>query len=668
MILSHKFHTRRLNILYNTYNPITSLVLQDIFRHNYPMSAFALIFNRDGSQPVAPEYLRAMLARLAHRGPDGRDTWLAGNFGLGFMHFQVTPEDVGTSQPVTDLSDRIHLMFDGRLDNRDEVLTTLGIGKAESHALPDTEIVLRAYLRFGDAAFSKLIGPMAAVIVDTVEQRVTLVRDSLGCRSLYYYLDHQVLVVASEPHAVMAHPAVSETLNERTLVRWCAVMAPQMGSTFYTDVSEMLPAHVLEVSADRVHQWRHWTPDPEKRLNYRSEDEYAEHFRELLTHSVRACLRSTTPVAVSMSGGYDSTSVAALAAIELAARPTPERLLTFSWRFDDLPECDETPFIDIMNQHFNMKATSIRGDDAWPLRDWETWPHTPNHPDGSPYRLLKMRLYQAVADAGARVLLTGGYGDQLLSSGQYWLAEMIRNRKYIVALRNLPPYIRRIGIRRTLTSRNLFNIVSWLLDTIPSGRRIQPNKKPVLPQWLTPSAQNMLAEELPDTWPPLASHPTRSDHYESMFGSYTTTGGVLEIFSGSQKNIEFRAPYQNQQLVEFAMALPAYMVYNGQRSKYIVYKAMDGILPESVRHAQSRGSLGSLYRRGLLDKECAIVEKLLNGHDTIWRRYVHPAALSQAMERLHVAGDGSFLLVPWLCTSLEKWRMQLYSPLMSAAI
>ncbi len=227
--------------------------------------------------------------------------------------------------------------------------------------MADAALALQAFLRWGDACFEHLLGPLAAAIVDTVEQRVVLARDALGSRSVYYHLDEHLLVAASEPFAVLAHPSVSDVLDERTLIRWYAVMAPRMGATFFADVSELPYAQAMAVDRTLVRQWQHWQVDPEQRLHYRRDDEYAEHFRDLLTESVRCRLRATTPVGVSLSGGYDSSSVAALAAKELATQPGAVRLKSFTWLFDELPECDERKYAQAVVDHCGLESVDHSG-------------------------------------------------------------------------------------------------------------------------------------------------------------------------------------------------------------------------------------------------------------------------------------------------------------------
>ncbi|MBN1428625.1 MAG: hypothetical protein JXB07_09570 [Anaerolineae bacterium] len=624
------------------------------------MSGFALIFNRKG-EPISSDTLKAMLSRLVHRGPDGCRMIATNNIGLGCQHFWVTPEDVGVLQPLSDRSGRYHILFDGRLDNRGELLSALGITDRTDRALSDAELALRMFVQWGNDCFGRLLGPTAIAIVDSVEQRVVLARDAVGHRTLFYYLDPSVLVVASEPYAILAHLAVSPDFNETTIARWYAIMPPQMGSTFFAHVSELPPAHILSVSIDKTHQWRYWDIDPERRLCYHREEDYAEHFLDLLKESVLCRMRATTPISVSMSGGYDSASVAAIAAMALDSRPEAERLLTFSWIFDELPECNERPAIEIMNRHFNTIATHIPGDDAWPLRNWEAWPYNPNMPESDVYRLLRERLYQAANQAGSRVVLTGMYGDELAQGWDYWLVDLLREGRMGAALVGLFKQFYHHEQWHPPFTPSLFKMASWLLTVIPAGHRIRARcRQSVSHPWLKPYTQSLLDRESPDTWLPSAEKTIRPGHHQAMLGTRSVLNHSTEIFYSNRALIDVRYPYHDRRLIEFALALPAYHIYNGQRNKYIVYQAMNGILPELIRVKRSRGPLRSLYKRGLVQQERSTVDAILNNPNASWRRYVKDEAPFDEIEQLASTSNGHQPLIPWACVTMEIWHSQRY--------
>jgi asparagine synthase (glutamine-hydrolysing) len=340
-------------------------------------SAFALLFHRDGAA-ADPAGLGAVLRSLAHRGPDGCDLWTRGPFALGHQRFWTTPEEVGERQPLAGTGGRCRLLFDGRLDNRQELAAALGL-EADGGAFSDAALVLRAYERWQERSLERLLGPFALAVVDLPERRVLLGRDALGDRTLFYVLRPELLAVASEESALLALPGVSSRLEEESLARFFAVQAPASGATFFAAVRELPPAHGIAVEGTRVRAWRHWEAGPEPRLRLRGDREYAERFAATLAAAVRCRLRSTAPVAVMMSGGLDSTAVAALAARERRGGGAGE-VRTLSWTFDELAECDERRYMDAVVERWGLPALRFCGDDAWPLAHPESWPRNPNTP------------------------------------------------------------------------------------------------------------------------------------------------------------------------------------------------------------------------------------------------------------------------------------------------
>ena len=328
-----------------------------------------------------------------------------------------------------------YLLFDGRLDNRAELLAGLGMSSSQP-ALSDAALLLHLIARWGADCLARLVGPFALALYDRHEGRVTLARDAMGVRSLFYHLSPRLLAVASEAQALLAHPAISTDINETGLARWYALHFPLDGQTIYQQVNELPPAHALSVEQERERLWTYWQPVARKRIRYRDESEYAQHYRDLLAESVRCRLRSTTPPAVMMSGGYDSMAVASLAALELAESGR-EQLRVFSWIFDELTSCDERPQIEAVNAAYNTQATFIAADEAYPLRDWDSFPLDPGTPATNAYRPLLTRTYRAVSKDGSRVLLTGASGDNLFSGAEYWLLDLLREGRPVAAWRGL---------------------------------------------------------------------------------------------------------------------------------------------------------------------------------------------------------------------------------------
>ncbi len=396
------------------------------------MTAVAALFNRTGD-PVERAQFEAVLATMRHRGPDGAAVRLLDNMGLGAQLFWTTPEEIDVAQPHTLADSPYWALLDGRIDNREELAAALDTHAPNRRSISDVELVLRAYQQWGERFVERIVGSFACVICDPVRQLVLCYRDPLGARTLYYFCDSRCLVVASEEQAVLAHPAVRSSLNELTMARYFTIREPQPGDTFFQDVSELRPATCMRITRESVATWPYREP-ASTRIRYRTDGEYAEHFRELLAESVRCRMRAAGPPAVQMSGGLDSTSLAALAAQMLTSSPHPQRLNTVSYVFKELSSVDESRRINAMAAGLPLNSLRFNGDTCWPRNRLEEWPQNPNRPDINMYRLLAQRCYRIAHLTGSRVIFTGAESDNLYTGNTEWLYDLLRDGKLPAAL------------------------------------------------------------------------------------------------------------------------------------------------------------------------------------------------------------------------------------------
>lgn len=576
----------------------------------------------------------------------------------------------------------LDLALHGRIDNRDEVAATLSRdlgggwqgGSPERGPASDARLVHAAYRRWGESCFEHLLGPFAVVLVDTAQRRVVCGRDALGDRSVIYRLSAGRLLVASHEELLLDHPEVSRDLDEATVARFFAMEAAAPGRTFFADLRELapgsgmaLPVEALGPAAERSSEagagpprfFRHWSLPEEGTVRYRRDEEYAEHFRELLGQAVRDRLpegegERAAPT-VLMSGGLDSTAVAALAAGELAGRG--RRLHTVSWVFDELPRADEREFMEPTVDALGAEATWVLGDDAWPLGGCLDAPERHlgmGSPYAAVYRRLRDRSYRAVAGRGGTVLLTGECGDQLYVGAESWLRDLVSERRFVTAAREAARGAfgagrdDRIGLRTAVAS----------VLRVPSPRRkAAPADRP----WLTPEALERLGDRTPGAagWPDwrVARRPTQA---AAVLDPRIAAAVRQESARAAAAGIEVRRPYRDRRLIELALAVPAHQLYRPGWPKWLTRQAMRGRLPEPVRRRRRRSSLYPLFRRGVAERERRTVDALLDSPQAWWPRYVRSSWLRGFYpEEVTAEVDGAGALVLWQCLTLELWRRRI---------
>ncbi len=625
------------------------------------MAGIALILRRDG-RAVSGAEMDRMLRALRRGGADGTDVSLLGRQALGHRHAWTTPEEVGERQPLSDESGRVHLAFDGRLDNRRELAAALTAERIGPEAT-DAELALAAYVRWGEGCLERFLGPFALAVLDLERRSLLLGRDALGDRRLVYRLGADAVLVASEEEALLTDPSVSSVVDPETVARFFAHLPAAPGRTFFADLRELPPAHGLSLGLDDLGEgeprlWRHWSPGVRREVRYRREAEYAEHFQEVLAEAVRCRLRSSAAPAVLMSGGLDSTSVAALAARELGAGAGP--LHTLSWVFDELPEADEREFMEPVVAALGARPTWIRGDDGWPLSGARAgastgggaWPTSFAAPYSAVYRRLRERAYRAAATGGARVLLTGECGDHLYLGAEHWLRDLVREGRLVAAslgaARELAlgghPEVPRLGLRAPLG-----RLVSW--PAVPSP-----------PAWLTPFALDQIGQIGDAAWgaAPSVAGARRPAQAARLLDTRIALGNQLEAAFAAADGLEVRRPFRDRRLVELALDLPAHQLYRPGWNKWVARRAMGGLLPEAVRWRRRRSSLYPLFRRGLVERESAAARALLEAPEATWSRYVDQEWMDRFFPGRILAGvDGPAALAAWQCFGFELWRRRL---------
>ncbi|MGD1149295.1 MAG: asparagine synthase-related protein [Thermoanaerobaculaceae bacterium] len=613
------------------------------------MSGILAVVRRDGA-PLDPGDLDASSAALTHRGPDGGDAAVLGDRALLHHHFWTTPEEIGERQPIRLDGDRLLIALDGRIDNRNELLAQLAPGEA---TISDAVLVARAYECWGEGCFARLLGPLAACVFDHRTGRVVLARDPLGDRTLFYHLSDRLLVVASEEAAVLAQPEVPHRLDETTLARFYAVEAPAAGATFFSEVRELPPGHTLVVGSDHAQLRAFWSPPDGPMLRLRSDREYADAFRGLLRDAVHCRMRSPRPVGVLMSGGLDSTSVACLAAEEMARASRGEPLGVFSWVFDELA-CDERLSMDAVIERYGLEALRIVGDTLWPLRDASAWPYDPGRPHLGIYRLLLESLCREIKATGTDVLLTGNFGDHLYSGAERWLLDLLRERRFAAAAGSLLSGLIRRGPGQLWSDPGLRYSASRTLQPLKRQHRLDGTPTARKP-WLTAAALDRISR----------AESYEQDGLDEVGGRFrliatpwAAQSAPLGTSQANRLGIEIRNPYRDRRLVEFMASVPRHQVYRGGLNKHILREAMRGTLPDRVRLRKNATSYIPLYKRGFFERERATVRALLGVPDAWWPRFVRREWLESAVrEPVGPRNDGAAALVPWFCVVAELWRL-----------
>jgi asparagine synthase (glutamine-hydrolysing) len=409
------------------------------------MSSFAGLVGPRGST-VDPALVQRLASAIDFCGPDRRGSWQQGETALLHALLRTTFEDEGDRQPVS-LDGDVQLVSDARIDGRDELLRALrAAGQCAAEDAPDSELILHAYHAWAEGCVERLIGDYAFAIWNNRTRRLFCARDRFGIVPFYYAVIGGALVFADTVQALLAHPRLDRTLNRATIGDYLLFgHAADPAAGFFQHVHRLPPAHWLIYQDGACRTQRFWTP-PEPQPRYRKARDMVESFAHVMGLAVKDRLR-TPKVAISLSGGMDSTLVAAIA---LRHAPAGVQIQAYSSGCDWLVADNELPWARRCAAHLGLpfQAVGLEDDLLHPPRD-TYWRDAPE-PRFWMRRLTNQPLLDRVVASGARVMLMGHGGDALAGGGRTRWAELAARHQYLPLLWEAGKYARHFGRRPPL--------------------------------------------------------------------------------------------------------------------------------------------------------------------------------------------------------------------------
>lgn len=589
--------------------------------------------------------LGRMVDTLAHRGLDGSGIWSEGSVGLGHQMLWTTPESLLEKLPRVDPSGDLAITADARIDNRDELITALGLNDRPREKITDSQIILAAYVRWGDRCLEHLLGDFAFAIWDQRQQRLFCARDHMGVKPLYYYHSAGVFAFASEMKAILCLPEVPRRLNEMRVAEHLIGSIEDKTNTFYQDILRLRAAHSLSISREEKQLRSYWSVNLKHELRLRSSQEYVEAFGEIFTEAVRCRLRSPFPVGTMLSGGLDSSSIACVAR-NLLAEAGDRRLSTFSAVFPSLaevdPRIDERPYIEAVVAMGGVDAHYVHADRISPLAERErvSW-----HLDGAclaPNLYMDWAIFQAAHENGVRILFSGVDGDTTVSYGHEYLSVLARTgrwQKLMAEARGLSQefYGCAISPRRLVWEYGVKPLVPQPILQLSDQLRgrthpLWPQSRLINPAFAQRIGVSEHTEALMASGINLA-RTARGEHWYALTSglmqySLQTLGELAAPFS-----LELHYPFCDRRLVEFCLALPPAEKLHQGWTRSILRRAMAGILPPEVQWRKGKGNLSANFLQKLKDEEQETLEQVILKNSQLIEDYVDVPALRAAYQR-----------------------------------
>jgi len=602
------------------------------------------------TKPLEPNQLKRVDDVLAPYGPDGASSYSQGELQILYRAFYTTPECNRVMQPFVTKSEAI-VTWDGRLDNREDLLRSTDSGLATSS--PDISIVAAAYEKWGTSCLEKLLGDWAISIFEPVNHSLTLAKDPVGVRHLYYSLenDHVHWCTLLEPLLLLADRVL--ILSEEYIAAWLTFF-PDVHLTPYVGICSVPPSSSVTIQSGMASVKRYWDFDPKRTVRLQSDTEYEEQFRSVFSDAVHRRLRSAGPIVAELSGGMDSTSIVCVAD-KLLSKAATGRIDTISFYDDSEPNWNERPFFLQVESQRTHPGHHIN---ASPQADYVFGYEETGIPSTPAFHARPTEAAREYAlclrSQESRVVLSGVGGDEVMGgvpTPEAEIQDLLVAGHFALLGKQLKAWA--LAQRKPLFHLLFFSLPEFFPIPLLAGRQL------VVP-WLTRQFASRFHEALAGYEYPLKPLGPRPSFQKNISTLDTVRRQLAASALPCEPCYEKRYPYLDRTLLEFIFALPRQQLVRPGERRSLMRRALRGLVPPEVLERKRKGysarstamALYTQWRRAMQPGQILITSAL---------GIVDQAVLSQAVEDLQTGHDVS--LIPLLRTlSMEMWLRAVLSP------
>jgi asparagine synthase (glutamine-hydrolysing) len=602
--------------------------------------------------------LQSMCDRMWHRGPDSEGLWLGTGVALGMRRLSIIDLSTG-DQPVWNEDRTVVVVMNGEIYNFRELRKELEAKGHSFHGGSDTEVLPHLYEEHGEAMVDKLNGMFCFALWDFRSEKLLIARDRFGEKPLYYGVFDGKLIFASEPKVLLSHPSVEPQLNLESLRQYLSFDYVPAPGSIYHGISKLPAAHTLTVHDGVVKTRRYWQLSFHKNGKKPSFKEATEHLQELLADAVRMRLVSDVPLGILLSGGVDSSTVAAY-----ATQFSTEKVKTFSIGFEE-DSFDESQYAREVAEHLGTEhyedklSVDTAADLISEIGGWLDEPIS----DGSliPTLLLSRFVRQHVT-----VGLGGDGGDELFAGyPMYYAHKMARVYdaipKFVRAgmiepmVNSLPVSTKNLSFdykAKRFVAASKYDLVtrhhSWFGSFSLDGQA----------DVLANSVKELTRDDIYHDAKELLKICDATEQIEQMqfldVNFYLAEDILTKVDRASMAvSLEVRAPFLDPRVAEFSAQIPLEYKLKGSNGKYILKKAVENLLPKTVTKRAKKG-FGIPIADWLKGRLNSLAHDLLS-RERLVRQDLFDAEYVAKLLREHEQGVASHHKQLWTLLVFQLW-------------
>lgn len=590
------------------------------------MSAIAGIFHTN-REPVPIENIQKMMESLHKYPANDVGTFQIYNLFFGCHAQWITPESIGEKLPYYDHRRKLAITADAIIDNREELFEMLQVEAHKRDDIPDSELILIAYFKWGEVTPKYLVGDFSFMIWDEERQQLFGARDFSGSRPLYYYKQDTKFAFCTTMEPLLTLPYINRELNEQWVAEFLAISSVidtvDCSITPYKMIHQVPPAHSIIIKNNQVLMRKYCNIIPDKKLKLQSEQEYVEGFQEVFQKAVKSRLRTYRGVGAHLSGGLDSGSVVSFAAKEL--REENKQLHTFSYippsDFKDytskrlLP--DERPYIKAtVNYIGGLK------DYYFDFKDKNSYTDIDEYLDilEMPYKYFENSfwikgMFEKANSENVGVLLNGGRGNFTISWGHAlnYYAELMKKMKMFKLFHELNQYSKKAGGARFRMLPTIAKVAFPIFNKISTPLQLY-----TFPTLINSEFSNKINvfSKLQDYgidesgWFSTTNiYEQRRRHFDDLFHWNATN--ILAAKLSLKYNVWKRDSTNDLRVVKFCLSVPESLCVSNGFDRALIRKSTKNYLPDRVRlNQQIRGVQGADWLHRILPHWNELISEL----------------------------------------------------------
>jgi asparagine synthase (glutamine-hydrolysing) len=610
---------------------------------------------------VDKSLLASMTDIMTHRGPDGSGSYLSGNIGMGHRRLSIIDVE-GGGQPIANEDGNIHVVFNGEIYNYIELREELIKADHRFMTRSDTEVIIHAYEEWGEECVNRFNGIFAFSLWDSIKRTLFISRDHLGVKPLYYHIDNERLIFASEIKSLLIEPGCPREVNLASLARLFTFRYVPSPDTIFRGIRKLPPGHSLLIDSEgmRINRYWNWKPTILKEWK---EERLVEEYQFLLEDAIRLQIRSDVPVGLFLSSGIDSSSILAIMR-ECISGP----IYTFTIGFHGGERTNETEDAQYLSRKYQTVHSEMMVGPEDYKKYHERYLYDLEEPVGNE-TVAPFYFVSKIASEKVKVALSGQGADEpwagyhryigvklsnYYSKLPHFLTDKVIKNAVSLLPRNelLKRGVQSLGEPDVL--RRFVKIYSFFSDEMKSALFREEFKFGL-------ESQNFNAEEVLRTW---YSDVEGLDPVSQMLYMDTRTNLPDDLLMVCDKtsmanSIEARVPFLDYRIVKFIESLPLGMKLNGFEGKYLHKKAVGKWLPREMIYRKKKGFSNPMdiwLRDNLKNyaKEC-----LFNGNAAI-NQYFERDYIKNIF-RLHEEKKQDYMRQIYLLISFEMWHQKFIS-------